>query len=340
MNQEYLELLNNIKSQIYSSRNKAVIAVNSELVKLYWYIGRKILDEQTHKGWGSKVIDILSKDLKKEFPEMKGFSTRNLKYRRKFAETYSDIEFVQQVAAQIPWFHNCIIIDKINDTDERNWYIQQTIENGWSRNVLVMQIETDLKNRIGKADTNFKETLTDYHSDLANESLKDPYIFDFLSIGKDAHEREIEKELVKHITKFLLELGSGFAFVGNQYRLEVGGEEFFIDLLFYHLKLRCYVVIELKSGDFKPEHAGKLNFYLSAVDSLLKSDADNPSIGLILCKSKNKLVAEYSLKDISKPVGISEYKLIESIPEEFKTSLPSIEDLEQELAEVGIVNNE
>jgi len=250
---------------------------------------------------------------------------------RTFAENYPDLKFVQEVLAQITWYHNITLLDKVVEYDERIWYINQAIENGWSRNILVMQIESGLYTRQGKAVTNFDKTLPKKQSDLARETLKDPYIFDFLSIGKEATEREVEKELIKHITKFLLELGAGFAYIGNQYKLEVEGDEYFIDLLFYHLKLRCYVVIELKSGEFKPEYAGKLNFYLSAVDAKIKNIEDNPSIGLILCKDKKKLIAEYSLKDISKPVGISEYKLFESIPEELKTSLPTIEEIEEEL---------
>lgn len=239
---------------------------------------------------------------------------------------------MQQLAAQIPWFHNCVLLDKVAKPSEREWYIRKAIEHGWSRNVLVHQIESGLMRRQGQAITNFKATLPSPQSDLAHETLKDPYLFDFLSIGEEAHEREIERELVKHITNFLLELGAGFSYVGKQYHMEVGGEDFYIDLLFYHLKLRCYVLIELKAGPFKPEYAGKLNFYLSAVDAQLRHESDNPSIGLILCKDKNKLVAEYALKDIAKPVGVSEYSLVEAIPEELKTSLPTVEQLEAELA--------
>jgi predicted nuclease of restriction endonuclease-like (RecB) superfamily len=252
---------------------------------------------------------------------------------RKFAEVWPDEEFVQQAAAQIPWFHNCVLLDMLTDLFERVWYIRKAFELGWSRDILVMQIESRLFNRQGKAVNNFAATLPPLQSDLAEQTLKDPYVFDFLGLGDDAQEREIERELVKHITNFLLELGAGFSFVGKQVSLEVEGEDFFIDLLFYHLKLRCYVVIELKATKFKPEYAGKLNFYLSAVDATMRHESDNPSIGLILCKDRKGLIAEYALKDISKPVGVSEYQLVASIPENLRGSLPTIEELEAEFAD-------
>lgn len=328
----YEALLSDLKNRISSARTRAALAVNRELILLYWQIGREILTRQEAEKWGAKVIERLAADLRREFPDMKGLSSRNLKYMRAFADAWPDGEFVQQLAAQIPWFHNCVLLDKVAKPSEREWYIRKAIEHGWSRNVLVHQIESGLMRRQGQAITNFKATLPSPQSDLSHETLKDPYLFDFLSIGEEAHEREIERELVKHITNFLLELGAGFSYVGKQYHMEVGGEDFYIDLLFYHLKLRCYVVIELKAGPFKPEYAGKLNFYLSAVDAQLRHESDNPSIGLILCKDKNKLVAEYALKDIAKPVGVSEYSLVEAIPEELKTSLPTVEQLEAELA--------
>lgn len=333
--QEYKELLKNIKSQIVNSRNNAVFAVNKELIILYWNIGKIIIESLKEEGWGSKFIQRLSKDLKDEFPDMKGFSERNLKYMRKFAEEYKEIEFVQEALAQITWYHNITLIDKVKNLNERMWYINKTIENGWSRNVLVHQIETNLYERqqLTSKVTNYNSILVSPNSELAVETLKDPYIFDFISMREDMNERDIENQLVKKITKFLLELGSGFAFIGNQYHLNVGGEDYYLDLLFYHTKLRCYVVIELKTGKFKPEYAGKLNFYLSVVDDTLKSDFDNPTIGIILCKEKNKLIAEYSLKDMTKPIGVSEYKLLEQIPNELKGSLPSIEELEGELEE-------
>ncbi len=262
---------------------------------------------------------------------MKGFSPRNLKYMRAFAEAWPDAEFVQAVLAQLPWYHQLALLDKLTSPEARRWYAAKAIEHNWSRNVQVIQIETRLRERNGAAVTNFAASLPKPQSDLARESLKDPYRFDFLGLTDEAQEREIEHALVKHVTDFLLELGAGFAFVGRQVLLDVGGEEFFIDLLFYHLKLRCYVVIELKAGKFKPEHLGQLGFYLTAVDRQVKSEHDNPSIGLLLCKSKNKVVAEYALGDKSQPMGIAEYKLVESLPEELKTSLPSIEQIENEL---------
>lgn len=263
---------------------------------------------------------------------MKGFSPRNLKYMRAFAEAWPDEEFVQQAAAQLPWGHNLVLLDRLKTPEERRWYAAKAIEHNWSRNVLNIQIETCLIARSGNAVTNFVVNLPRPQSDLARESLKDPYRFDFLGLTDEAQEREIEHALVKHVTEFLLELGAGFAFVGRQVLLDVGGDEFFIDLLFYHLKLRCYVVIELKGGKFKPEHLGQLGFYLTAVDRQVKSEHDNPTIGLLLCKTKNKIVAEYALGDKTQPMGVAEYKLLESLPAEFQTSLPSIEQIERELA--------
>ena len=251
---------------------------------------------------------------------------------RLFAETYPDLEFVQQVAAQLPWFHLAVLLDKVKDLEERLFYIQNAIKNGWSRSAMVHQIELNLYSRQGKAISNFKEKLPPSQSDLAHCTLKDPYLFDFLNIGDEAHEREVEKGLVKHMEKFLLELGAGFAFVGRQYHLELGDQDFYLDLIFYHLKLRCFMVLELKDKDFKPEYAGKMNFYLSAVDDLLKHPTDNPSIGLILCKSKNNVLAEYTLRDMTKPISLAEYRLTEALPEDLKTSLPTIEELEAELS--------
>lgn len=331
-NDGYKGLLNNLKVRVAESRYKAALSVNKELIILYHHIGTTILEAQKNQGWGTKVIDQLSKDLRSEFPEMKGFSTRNLQYMRKFAVEYPEIEFVQEVLAQLTWYHNMTLMDKITDKKIREFYIHQSIEHGWSRNIMVMQMETALHKRQGQAVTNFKEKLPSPQSDLANYTLKDPYVFDFLSVGQDAHEREVERSLVRHVEKFLLELGAGFAFVGRQYNLEVGGQDFYIDLLFYHLKLRCFVVIELKGGDFKPEYAGKMNFYLSAIDDLVKHESDGPSIGLILCKNKNNALAEYTLRDMTKPIGLAEYRITENLPEDLKTSLPSIEELEAELA--------
>jgi predicted nuclease of restriction endonuclease-like (RecB) superfamily len=328
----YETFLTDLKDRIHAARTRASLAVNRELVLLYWEIGRDILERQQREGWGAKVIERLAEDLSREFPEMKGLSSRNLKYMRAFAEAWPEKEFVQQVVAQLPWGHNVRILDSVKDSKEREWYASKVIEHGWSRPVLLHQIESRLYQRQGKAVTNFQVTLPPAQSDLAHEMLKDPYVFDFLSIGEEAHERDLERELVKHITNFLLELGAGFSFVGKQFHLEVGGEDFYLDLLFYHLKLRCYFVIELKTGPFRPEYAGKLNFYLSAVDDMLRHESDHPSIGLILCKDKNRLIAEYALRDITKPVGIADYRLVEAIPEELKGSLPTIEELEAELA--------
>ncbi len=364
----YAEWLAELKTRIHSTQQRATLAVNREMIGLYWQIGRDILARQAAQGWGAKVIERLAEDLRTTFPEMKGFSRTNLLYMRVFAEAWPIVpqlvgqlgggvivhqaagqlktgEIVQQVAApfepdgfvqaplhQLPWGHHRILLDKLKTREEREWYLSKAIEHNWSRNILVMQIETRLMERSGTAVTNFQFTLPKPESDLARESLKDPYRFDFLGLGEEAQEREIEKALVKHVTDFLLELGAGFAFVGRQVLLDVGGEEFFIDLLFYHLKLRCYVVIELKAGKFKPEHLGQLSFYLTAVDAQIKHPDDGPTIGLLLCKTKNKVVAEYALRGKDQPLGVAEYQLVESLPAEFQTSLPSIEQIERELA--------
>ena len=327
----YADWLADLKTRIHSAQQRATLAVNRELVQLYWQIGCDILARQAQQGWGAKVIERLAHDLRNAFPNMKGFSRANLMYMRAFAEAWPDEQIVQQAVGHLPWGHNLVLLSKLKNHEERLAYAHKTIENGWSRNVLVMQIETRLLERQGKAVTNFEQRLPKPQSDLARESLKDPYRFDFLSLTDEAQEREVESALVQHVTQFLLELGAGFAFVGRQVLLDVGGDEFFIDLLFYHLKLRCYVVIELKSGKFKPEHLGQLGFYLTAVDAQVKSEQDNPTIGLLLCKSKNKVVAEYALRDNAQPLGIAEYKLLESLPEPLQTNLPSIEQIEKEL---------
>ena len=327
----YADWLADLKTRIHSAQQRATLAVNRELVQLYWQIGCDILARQAQQGWGAKVIERLAHDLRNAFPDMKGFSRANLMYMRAFAEAWPDEQIVQQAVGHLPWGHNLVLLSKLKNREERLAYAHKTIENGWSRNVLVMQIETRLLERQGKAVTNFEQRLPKPQSDLARESLKDPYRFDFLSLTDESQEREVESALVQHVTQFLLELGAGFAFVGRQVLLDVGGDEFFIDLLFYHLKLRCYVVIELKSGKFKPEHLGQLGFYLTAVDAQVKSEQDNPTIGLLLCKSKNKVVAEYALRDNAQPLGIAEYKLLESLPEPLQTNLPSIEQIEKEL---------
>ena len=327
---EYISIVENIKHEITAAQYRAAVHVNADLLLLYHSIGCIIND---HKSWGNKFIDNLATDIKMSFPESKGYSVRNLKYMAKFAEAYPDREFVQQVVAQIPWGHNIILMDKVSNPDERVWYIQKAIENSWSRNVLVHQIESGLYKRQVSAEkvSNFEHRLPSPQSELAIQTMKDPYVFDFIPFREDMLERDIEQALVRDITKLLLELGTGFAFVGNQYHLNVGGDDFYIDLLFYNLNLRCYVVIELKTGDFKPEYAGQLNFYLSAVDGILKKEHDNPSIGLLLCKSKNNLVAEYSLKDISKPIGVSEYKVTSNLPDDLEDQLPSIEDIQKRI---------
>lgn len=327
---EYLATIEQVKQEIKAAQYKAAVHVNTELIMLYHSIGCVI---NAHKSWGNKFIENLAQDIKLEFPQSTGYSVRNLKYMAKFAATYPDAEFVQQVVAQIPWGHNVVLLDKVADAEERNWYIEACRKNGWSRYVLVHQIESGLYQRQALAEkiSNFERRLPSPQSELAVQTMKDPYIFDFIPFKEDMVERDIERALVQDVTKLLLELGTGFAFLGNQYHLNVGGDDFYIDLLFYNLNLRCYVVIELKTGEFKPEYAGQLNFYLSAVDGILKKDADNPSIGLLLCKSKNDLVAEYSLKDMSKPIGVSEYKITSTLPEELERELPSVEDLQKRI---------
>ncbi len=328
----YQNFLDDLKSRVATSRYKAALSANREMILLYHHIGTEILRSQDKHGWGAKVIAQLSRDLRYEFPEMKGFSPQNLKYMKRFAEEYSFEEIGQQAVDQLPWGHNIVLIYEIQDKKEREFYIQKIKEHGWSRNILSMQIETNLYKREGKAITNFSAKLPAPHSELANATLRNPYMFDFLSLGKDAHEREVEKALVAHIERFLIELGEGFAFLGRQYHLQVEDQDFYLDLLFYHIKLRSFLVVELKSGKFKPEYAGKMNFYLSAVDDLLRQPGDNPSIGLILCRSKVGVLAEYALRDMSKPIGLAEYKLTELLPKEIKTLLPTIEELEVELS--------
>ncbi|MGC1182905.1 PDDEXK nuclease domain-containing protein [Legionella sp.] len=327
----YITFFNSLKHRVEASRYRAVLKVNQEVILLYHHIGTQILQSQAEHGWGAKVIDQLSKDLKSAFPEMKGFSSTNLKYMKLFAENFTHEEISQQAADQLPWFHLVTILVACKEKPARSFYMDKAIAHGWSRQRLVAQIESNLYSREGKAITNFNNQLSSPLSDLANNTLKDPYLFDFLGLGKDAHEREVEKALIQHMEKFLLELGVGFAFVGRQYHLEISKRDYYIDLLFYHLKLRCFVVIELKDKEFKPEYTGKLNFYLSAVDDLLRHPSDNPSIGVILCKTKDNATAEYALRDINKPIGLAEYKLTDTLPDEVKTSLPTIEELEHEL---------
>ena len=328
--ENYNSFLADLKNRIRSAQVKAALAVNRELVLLYWQIGKDILQRQEQEGWGSKVISQLAKDLKKEFPEMRGFSTRNLKYMRAFAAAHRDEQIVQEVLAQITWYHNIALLEKLKDPQSRQWYAQQTIAHGWSRNVLVLHIESKLFERQGQATTNFAATLPAPQSDLAAQLLKDPYTFDFLTLSGDAKERERETALVDHIQEFLLELGAGFAFVGRQYPLEVDGENYRIDLLFYHVKLHCYFIIELKAGKFKPEYAGQLNFYINVVDDLVAGEGDNPTIGLILCKGKSNVTAEYTLRGINTPMGISSHQL----PDRLQGNVPTVEQLEAELSKV------
>ncbi len=333
---DYDTLLEGLKTRIRQAQVKAALAVNRELVLLYWQIGKDILVRQAQEGWGAGVVGRLSNDLRKAFPGMKGLSSRNLNYMRSFSEAYPDEEIVQQLAAQIPWFHNCVLLDKVKDPKQRDWYINKTIENGWSRNVLVHHIDSRLYEREGKAITNFAATLPAPQSDLAQQLIKDPYHLDFLDITEEAKERDLEQALVGRIRDFLLELGSGFAFVGSQYPLTVDDEEFRIDLLFYHLRLRCFVVIELKTTAFKPEYAGKMNFYLAALDDLVKHPDDQPSIGIILCRSKGDAKVRYALQRITSPIGVSTHQL----PKELEESLPTVEELEQELKTVDVEADE
>jgi len=359
---DYSNWLKKIKERIYTSRIKTALSANYELIELYWFLGNQIVEKQKIASWGSSFIDHFSKDLKDEFPDIKGFSPKNLRYCRAFVNFYNSPEIWQQavakfekaeniiwqqavaikgetsvdiiipkIAGQIPWGHNIHIFTKAKSFDEAFFYINETIENGWSRDVLALQIKSNLFQRQGKAITNFMSTLPPDQSDLAKQTLKDPYCFDFLTLTKPYNEWDIESQLVSHITKFLLELGKGFAFIGRQYHLVVGESDYFLDVLFYHVKLRCYVVVEIKNTKFIPEYAGKLNFYLSAVDSFLKTDIDNPTIGILLCRDKNKIETEFALRDINKPMGVSEFTLTEVIPENLKSSLPTIEEIEADI---------
>jgi len=328
---DYGQLLEDLRQRIHAAQTRAALAVNRELVLLYWSIGRDILVRQGQEGWGAKVIERLSGDLQREFPGMRGLSSRNLRYMRAFAEAWPDEAIVQQVAARLPWFHTCVLLDKCRSPVEREWYARAAIQHGWSRHILVHQIETRLHQRQGQATTNFDRALPTPQSELAAQILKDPYNFDFLSLTEEARERDLHRGLLEHLREFLLELGVGFAFVGSRMRLEVGGEDFYPDLLFYHLRLRCYVVVELKIGEFQPEFIGKLNFYLSAIDDLVRHPNDEPSIGVLLCRSQSRVIVEYALRDVGKPLGVATYQLRETLPESLEGQLPSVEDLEAEL---------
>ncbi len=352
----YISLFSEIKTRIRTAQVKATLAANAQMITMYWDIGKMIIERQNNEGWGANVIRRLSIDLKKELPELKGFSQRNMEYMLRFANEYVIVQQPvaqlevsanqkniipqqpvaelenQQLLLSIPWGHNLLLIEKIKDIETRFWYMQQTIENGWSRDVLGAMIKSNLFDRKSSTVNNFDNHLTNLQSELVKQTLKDPYIFDFLTLTEPFAERELETELIKHIEKFLLELGTGFAFVGRQYHVAVDNKDFNIDLLFYHLKMRCFVVIDLKKGDFKPEHAGKMNFYCSVIDDLLKHKNDEPTIGLILCENKNKIIAEYTLRGNNKPIGVSEYEFTRALPDNLKSSLPSIEEIENELS--------
>lgn len=329
--QSYARFLASIKERIRTAQVKAALAANAELVLHYWEIGRDILANQAQQGWGAKVIDRLSTDLQRDFPTLSGYSVRNLKYMRAFATAWPDRAIVHQLGAQIPWKHNCVLLDRVKDAKTREFYVRKTVGNGWSRSVLVHQIDTDLHQRDGKAPSNFALTLPPPQSDLARKLLKDPYIFKPAALDESANERALENALLARLKDFLIELGSGFAFVGNQVRLEVDGDEFFLDLLFYHTRLHCYIVIDLKVVDFQPEFAGKMNFYQTAVDNILKTDKDAPTIGLILCRGKNKTVVEYTLRDVKSPMGVAEYRLL---PPKLKAKLPPVSQIKDAVAEI------
>jgi predicted nuclease of restriction endonuclease-like (RecB) superfamily len=305
----YSVFLNDVKTRIRSAQISAAISVNQEMTLLYWHIGREILLRQEQQGWGSKVINRLSQDLKREFPDMKGFSRSNLKYMRAFAEAWPDFQIGQQVLANLPWTQNVALLEKLKDPTQRLWYAQQSLENGWGRSILIAQIETGLYQREGGAITNFEHTLPPAQSELAHEVLKDPYKLDFLTLSKDAEAKDLKRALVKHMRDFLLELGVGFSFVGHDYRVTVDNQDFYIDMLFYHIRLRCFVVIQLELGDFQPEHSGKMNFYLSAVDNQERGEYDQPSIGIILCKAKGKTIVDYSLRHLKNPIAVATHKL-------------------------------
>jgi predicted nuclease of restriction endonuclease-like (RecB) superfamily len=333
----YAHLLSALKARIRAARLRASLSVNQELIELYWNIGQEILKRQDEEGWGTKVIDRLAVDLRRDFPEMTGLSSRNLKYMRALAEAYPDESFVQQVVARLPWGHNVRLIEAVKSPVERHWYARQTIEHGWSRNVLVHQIDSQLYLRQGKAVTNFAVTLPSDHSELAQQLIKDPYQFDFLSLGADISERDLERGLLDHLRSTILELGKGFAFVGSQYHIQVGDQDFYLDLLFYHLRLRCFVVFDLKIEEFKPEFAGKMNFYLSAVDDQLRHSADAPTIGIILCKTRNRVIVEYALRESARPMGVATYRLSSALPKRLHGDLPTAKEFEQDFPLLSVM---
>ena len=352
-NADYQTWLKQIKQRVHTARMKIALAANDELITLYYELGAQIVEQESYSQWGSGFIDAFSKDLRDIFPDIGGFSSKNLRYCRAFFRFYCSHEIWQQAVAklesipfsgvdselaalltQVPWGHNILIFTKSSDRQEARFYLQQTLESSWSRDVLALQLKSNLYARTGKAITNFSRTLPSPQSDLAQQTLKDPYTFDFMAMTEPFNERDVERQLTQHITQFLLELGKGFAFIGRQYHLEVAGNDYYIDLLFYHVTLKCYVVVELKNRRFIPEYAGKLNFYLSAVDSLLKRDDDQPTIGLLLCRDKNNIEVEFALRDMNKPMGVSEYTLLETLPENLKGALPTIEEIENDLQQL------
>jgi len=330
---EYNAWLIDLKKRVHEAQTKAVVAVNSELVLLYWQIGHGILERQEKHKWGAKIVDQLSKDLKREFPEMTGFSPRNLKYMRAFAEAWPSNSIVQAPLAQLPWYHQIALIENLKTKEERLWYAVEAVKNGWSRNVMVAQIDTQFHLRKGAAVTNFKTTLPAPQSELVQQTFKDPYIFDFLTIAHDAKERDVELGLIDHISKFMMELGKGFAYLGRQYLLQVGGHDYFLDLLFYNVNLHCFVIVDLKIDDFKPEYAGKMQFYLNILDDARKSPIEAPPIGIILCRGKNNVIVEYALKDSTKPLGVATYTVTQTPPPEIKAIMPTIEEFEREMDE-------
>ena len=332
---DYGATLADIKQRVSAQRLRVVITANTAMIELYWDIGRTILDRQRNVGWGARIIDRLSADLREAYPDMQGFSPRNLKYMRAFAATWPDASIVQAPLAQLTWYHNVALLERLDNAEDRLWYARQTLVHGWSRNVLTLQIDNRAHARAGKTISNFTKTLPPAESDMAVQVFKDPYLFDFLGTADPRREREVEQALIDHLQRFMLELGTGFAFVGRQVHLEIGDQDFYLDLLFYHLKLRCFVVIELKTVPFDAAFVGQLNLYLSATDDLLRHPDDKPTIGLLLCRSNNKLVVEYALRDLDKPIGVAQWatRLVDSLPKDLESSLPTVAQIEAELGD-------
>lgn len=329
----YGALLTALKQRIRQERLRVVLSSNAAMLLMYWDIGHSVLNKQTTEGWGTRVIDRLSADLRQAFPDMNGFSPRNIKYMRTFAATWADRSIVQELLAQLPWYHNIALLEKLSEPNQRLWYARKTLEHGWSRNILAMQIEAQAINRQGKAQNNFPTTLPPTDSDMAVQVFKDPYLFDFLGTDAPRREKELEQGLIDHIQKFLIELGQGFAFVGRQVHLEIGDSDFYLDLLFYHLKLRRYIVIELKARKFTPGDGSQLGMYMTAVDRLLAHPDDKPTLGLLLVREKNQVLVEYALSGTTHPISVAEWEtqLTRALPDDLRGSLPSIEAIEREL---------